>query len=232
MRFARELMLKHNVSEGDLADVHVRAAREEREEYARGAAYSTGTRGAAWEAVLAQTIADVVGSVGVYTDTHALKRSASGGALFGENGKPSYGTAWQFYGPAADVRDAVAMFAEWQVTIAAMARMKWGGALRGDGADYAKGFSFALYNKVRRMLEEERERVRAAADAKALVLSGQLTVMDRKRKLGAAWLREQGVTLSSARHASSARNGDAYRDGHSDGSRANISRNAPRRIGQ
>lgn len=242
LRFARALMLKHSVDE---SEIHAKAGTEERTTYTKEAEAGLGQRHSAWEGYLASAICELVGTVGSYRmHSHAPRRSETGSTLFGKDGRIEYGAAHVFYGPDSDVREARAMFREWSVLIASLARLKYGGALRGPGASYAAGFATSLFWKVRAIRNAE-TRLAAAQErkelavgspehAQALVLVSALPALERKKREGAAWLRANGVRLSSnGGRGASINDYGAYSAGQRDGSAATFARTSQaKRLGR
>lgn len=244
LRFARALMLKHQLSEADLADAHARAGRTEATEYGDTVVYGGGVGVVAWESTLARALVKLVGTIGYYREfakSDNLKRSASGATLFDKSGQPlRFKSLIKFYGPVVDVRDARDLFEEWSVTIAAMARLKFGGALRGEGAGYALGFSEALYERASKILEEEGRLLAQhqggailtpEEKSQALVLVSTVPAMQKLREGASAYLRGKGVRLVRGSGSSAGQGFGGARDaGRSDGSRANFSRNVQRKL--
>lgn len=232
MAFARQLMLEHNVSEADLTP-HERAARIERMDFAQSGVGTTGRNLSAWEMWLANTIQRVVGTVNHYVSGHEQRRDANGILQWFEDGNPMMQTTIMYYGPEDDVRDATQLFAEWSVTIAAMARMRFGGALKGAGRSYCEGFTRALSQKVSKAIEKEDLMIEEGKST-ALVLTGQRSMMVAKQDQGKKWLKDvAGISLQS--RGSGAGGGEhhsgAYDQGKKDGSAANLSRDRQRRLG-
>lgn len=236
LRFARRLMLQHNVSEADLGkpqDPHEAAAAAE---YAQHQTYTMGASLSTWEIILMNAIADLIGSVNHYRDSGvALRRTAAGTVEYDSRGQARKGSKVVFYGPAEDARDAGSMFDEWSHVIASMARLKFGGCFRGDGKAYAEGFAQGLKSNVVRIRQEERKEIAAApATGGALVLVRATDVMAAKKEFAVGWLKkEHGIRLKtgSSRRSVSAGNG-AYGAGLSDGRQAGFSRSRTLRIGR
>ncbi len=237
LRFARRLMLQHNISENELnatKDPHEIAAETE---YKRAQAYSEGVSLATWESQLAHAVARLIGSIGWYKSGAQDKRTEAGTIAFNpRTGKPTTATPVIFYGPACDVADAAEMFCEWQHVIHSMARLKFGGALRGDGAAYAQGFASALLSKVDAMAAQERQQIAQGTTTStggALVVRQGLALVAAKKAAAGEWLkREKGINLTTrARSGGADTRSGAYGAGRADGSRAEFSRARALRIG-
>jgi hypothetical protein len=240
LRFARRLMLAHSVEESDLAPVdgHERAADEE---YAQTDALLDSDKGARWEGHLAQVIARLVGSVHVYAGHGVQARTAGGALLFDGMGRTRTVKRYVFYGPKSDTETARDLFGEWRVTIAALARMHYGGVYRGPGRSYAEGFARGLDDKLRKAEVEERDLLRAhEADAltsgsdrnTALVLVRALPALRAKREKASTWLRNEcGIRLGRSGGGRGGRHhGDAHGHGRRDGAAANLSGSSQRRL--
>jgi hypothetical protein len=233
MRFARRLMLEHNIAEGDLetpSDPHEAAAREE---YMQAEAFTQSENFSTWEGILMSAVCLLIGTIGDYrTHQKATKKTPLGTVSFDEKGKPKVGTKVVFYGPAEDARDGAAIFEEWAHVIATMARLKFGGCFRGEGRSYAEGFAYALKKNMEAIQKEERKEIEYQSTSTALVLRNSLSLMEAKKKRGAEWLRkDQGIHL---RHSSGRGNHNdpgAFAAGCADGAKSNFSRARTLKIG-
>lgn len=234
MRFARRLMLEHNITENDLGqpcDPHEEAAKVE---YSAAYVYSQGAKLSLWEGFLAFAVEKLVGTVGCYhakSQGQVAKRTSIGTLAFDANGKTQLASVIRFYGPAEDVRDAVEIYNEWSHTIAAMARLRYGGALRGEGADYAKGFAGALQRKVAKLVEEEKLLI-AESGSRALVVRGAHDLIAAKRSRADDWLREEGVGRLAKGGRAHVDMSEAYRSGMADGDKADFSRQRALKLGR
>ena len=240
LKFARRLMMRHNLSEDDLSrDPHEQAADME---YRDGRAYSEGKSLSAWECILAWAVAGLVGSVKWYHERGPREVRLNDGirVLFGKDGKPREATPVVFYGPGDDVSDACNLFDEWREVIAAMARLRWGTALRKEGRDYAMGFTRALYQKVMEITKSERlisTNQQAVAllgeGCTAMMIHRKLDLQQAQQQKAEQWLRnERGIRLGRSGGArSGARNGNAYAAGQSDGKASKFTRVRTKRLG-
>ncbi|MEQ1830639.1 MAG: DUF2786 domain-containing protein [Pirellula sp.] len=123
LRMMQSLMLRHNLSRDDIgANENLDAL-----QFTRMACALSGRRSCAWEKSLAHYICDEILPM---TQWYS-----------GTNGNRSL--IW-FYGPVQDVRNAVSLFREMVVTIAAAAHLQFGGFSRGSGASYAEGYVSGL----------------------------------------------------------------------------------------
>lgn len=251
LRFARRLMLKHNIGEDDLKEeprgAHEIAADVEATEYGKDWTRTMGSRFTAWECDLVGAVCALVGTVKWYRG-HEETRRKRGTDIIEYNdvtGRPAKVRRIEIYGPAEDVRDALDLVAEWQETIVAMARMKHGGALRGAGKSYAEGFAFALKVKVAEMQKEElalignrNERLLALPSGEerssALVVANATSLMVAKRERAEQWLEDvagiklcRGPGIGSGSH-----NSGAFGDGMKDGKKAGFSHRRTPKLGR
>lgn len=247
IRFARRLMLQHNVREDQLEelDPHEAAAAAEREEYGQATATTEGSVTTNWESVLAAAVSRLVGSVGNYLANGTVPRRKADGTLeFNPvTGKPMIHRAFVFYGPAEDARDATVLYREWSAAIVALARMKYGGALKGPGRSYCDGFAQALWRKALAALREEQAlieafKARAAlpageTHASALVVVNGNASMVARRERADTWLRNtQGIRLSNrSRSGQGSHDSGAFAAGSEDGRRSDFSRTRRKKLG-
>jgi len=238
LRFARRLMLRHNVTQADLEeakDAHEIAADAEAVDYGRVAAFTLGANLSQWESTLAHSICQLVGTVQFYRESGKFARRTPHGTVDFSKGEPSTATRLQFYGPEEDARDATDLLNEWSHIIVSMARMKYGGAFKGSGREYAEAFTYALYQKVEKIRQEEKT---AIANEQKLLAAGETTrctalmvrnagaLMLAKKNKGTDWLaKECGIKLSKSSRSSGSTiyDGDARAAGRADGNKADFS---------
>lgn len=119
IRMMQNLMLRHNLSRQDLA-----ASDTDRQlALTRLACPVNGRRAMQWEKSLAHYV-----TTNVFPMTFWYVQSAGHRTLF------------FFYGPLKDVQNCIALFRELLVTIAAAAKLQYGGFSRGSGASYCEGY--------------------------------------------------------------------------------------------
>lgn len=247
LRLARREMLKHNLTEEDVAEEKARTPEEiaADTEYAQRDGYATGANLAAWEGQLGMVIADLVGTVGVYRNHAQARRTSHGTLVMDANGRTKRQARMTFYGPAEDVRDASELFEEWAEIIQAMAMMKFGGSKRGEGRSYAEGFVVGMRSKVQKIVREERKLIEERTDGTkalpgvhpgaattALVLVKQHSLIAAKKTHGEEWLREsEGIKLRKGSGGGGGRHhGNAFGEGKTDGAKANISHSRTKKI--
>lgn len=263
LRFARMLMQQHNLTEEQIrADerpktAHEAAAVAEATEYVQSTHAGQGSRLTAWEDTLARAVCSLIGTVQRYAGvTLSERRTPEGVLIFNPHtGQPVRAAGIVFYGPAEDVEAAKAMMHEWSLTIVAMARMKYGGALRGSGRSYCEGFAGELLVKVAKLLRTERETVESLDDGgrldmhrlasgtteqkaivlaerpAALALANASLVAAAKLERGSRWLEDvAGVKLvSRGRGSGGSHDPSAYGAGRRDGAKASDSLGYSRR---
>jgi hypothetical protein len=220
LRFARLEMEKHHLEAVDIDDhctadeIRMRAARMRPEDLEYGTAEFVCQRASlsTWESTLAAAIAVLAGSVEWYYES---------GIAYGTERRAMV----TFYGPIEDVEICTELMAEWSVTIAGMGRLRWGGCFRGEGRSYCEGFAAALYKQAdprecpEPMLDHQ-------SNERALTLVEAATQLaERKRHYATEWLRDvKGIRLSSRGSSQSGQHfADAYRQGRTDGNRAEFS---------
>jgi hypothetical protein len=246
MRFARRLMLQHNVSPEDMEeakDAHESAADAEQVQYGQVGVEGQTSGLTAWEGSLAWAVSLLVGTVKWYKAGTVPRKRANGTIEFdSDTGMPKTRSVIKFYGPVDDCRDAQQLMAEWSLAVVALARLKFGGALRGDGRSYCEGFCDALYHKMNDIKREEQKLIDAqkaqqqlpqgATRSTALMVMNGNQLMLAKQERAKKWLEEEaGIKLSSGGSSRvGSHNSDAYGAGQADGRSANFSHNRTKRL--
>lgn len=228
LRFARKLMLQHNIDESELKKTDTSKLA-----FAREMATTSGTNMSEWETWLASAIVELIGTIGCYRAGYVDRRDENGEIVWNNVlNKPQLNIQLCFYGPAQDAADAKMLWEEWTVIIVSLGRMKFGGALKGAGRSYCTGFARALLAKVREIKAEE---IRKAQEARAsggtgLMVINALALMADKKNAAKAWLaKEQQVRLQKrSTNRGSAHDPNAYHAGAADGQKANFSREQPK----
>ena len=119
LRMMQALMLRHNLSRDDIVDDD----NVDSVQFARIACPVNSRRACSWEKMLARYVTQQI-----FTTTQWY---------YGCKGPRTF---FWFYGPLADVKNAVALFREVLLTIATSAHLQFGGHSRGSGASYAEGY--------------------------------------------------------------------------------------------
>ena len=230
LRFARRLMLRAGLTEDDFKErsVHEIAADLE---YGDRQTTTTGAKMSQWESWLSTAIAQLVGSVGVYCKGKGVIRDENGLVKLDAKGRPKKGVQVIFYGPVVDAAEAVELFNEWALVIAAMGRARFGGVFRGEGRSYCEGFASALHEKLRKILKIEQTTAQLGeSDSTALSVIRGNALMIAKKTQGKRWLQTQGVQLRSRGGGGGEHHSGAFDSGRADGSRADFSRSKVKRI--
>lgn len=123
LRMMQNLMLRHNLTRDDIVDDD----NVDSVQFTRIACPVNGRRACNWEKMLASYVTQHI-----FPTTQWFSSSRGHRTFF-----------W-FYGPVADVRNAVALFREVLLTIATSAHLQFRGHTRGSGASYAEGYVLGL----------------------------------------------------------------------------------------
>lgn len=170
LRAIQAMMLQNNLTREDIREDD----NTDQVSFARISCYVNGTRAYAWESSLSMYVCEhVFTNVQVY--------SCRGGKR----------TTLTFYGPLDDVRNAIQLYRELLLTIAALAKQKYGGYTRGSGASYCEGYVAGL----------PREEAPAQAQSESSVVSATTLIQTRMLALKSSatqWLRDEcEITLQS-----------------------------------
>ncbi len=192
MRMASTMMLQHNIADADIQE----EVADNGNAFGRIAVFVNGLRCAAWEMSLAMYIAELFGNVFCFNDYGGRRGRAS------------------FYGPIDSVEQAADLFRELLIEIATLARLKYGGYAKGQGASYAEGFVAGL-----------RAILHGVNHSPAIIESSR-TLRARIERDANGWLKaECDITLVS--QSSSGRSGydpSAAAAGRVDGKARNVTR--------
>lgn len=239
VRHAKKLMDAHNLTEDDLG------SKEEKVQDIKSAKMAQqrvdiGGRFSEWELSLAWATCKIVGGVQFYLDRKkTYVRDDNDFIVTDAKGNPKRAVGYQFYGVAEDVMLAKQLFDELRVTILAMAKLRWGGAYRGDGRQYCEGFIRGINEAYREANQKEKDLAesskRIGCGTALAVIDGRKEIVQAKRNHGSFWLRHHaGIRLRSGGSGSGSGytdySGQAYRNGVSDGRRANTSVNRSKKI--
>ncbi|MFO1065441.1 MAG: DUF2786 domain-containing protein [Pirellulales bacterium] len=123
LRMMQDLMLRHNLNRRDITQDD----KADSVQFTRLACPVSGARACTWEVMLAAYITtEILPVVQWFRSSHKHR------------------TMFWFYGPWSDVRNAIELFREMLMTIAASAMLRYGGYARGSGASYAEGYVAGL----------------------------------------------------------------------------------------
>jgi hypothetical protein len=118
LRMMQAMMLRHNLSREDIG-----VQDNDGVQFARVSCLLNGRKSCGWEYLLAGYLCEHIFPMVQYYGSRSAHR-----------------TRFMFYGPCRDTQNAVELFRELLVTIAAAARLQYGGHSRGSGASYAEGY--------------------------------------------------------------------------------------------
>ena len=223
IRFARNLMDQHRLSESDLA-VEPADQKKSIDDAPKDRAFVTiGGKICSWEAQLGHAVSAIVGCP-FYTnsDKTRLARSRQGFIRFDAEGKPLQGKSIVFYGIAEDAWLAAELYEELRATILTLARLKWGGCYKGDGGRYCEGFVDGINSKIDR--QEQQERIAATnGDSSLILIERRNDLVLHAKKVSHNWLSTQGVRLGKDSARLGARgSSEAYGSGVADGKRSQV----------
>jgi len=263
LEYARTLMHRHGLSEDEVQVTDDPQSHDEVAavadalEYKQEHTQSIGSNLSNWEVTLIHAICELVGTVQWYRNGRTERRNPETGTLLFWKGKTVQAQRLTLYGPVEDVEDARELISEWQLTIVALARMKYGGALQGSGRNYAEGFASAVYSQVtamRRKEETEMERLAEGGDldlprlaegtdsaaivlrdrGSALALVNSVNLMTAKKEAGTKFLEDDcGIKLQKGGKRSYGGHYDpsARAAGRADGAKANVSHSRKPKLG-
>lgn len=194
MRFAAKLMATHHITQEEI-DAYRGSGHEKAALYDRMASdvvYSQKMRLANWEIALVRFVEKFVGSVQHYLNNSLVDLKGDNNLIvFGEDGKPLQRRAFVFYGPSEDVELATDLYVELSFEIACMARMRFGGSVKGSGGDYASGFVAGLSERLR----SQKALLASCSDSTALVVQSDKAIA-LKRETASQWLEKaKGIKL-------------------------------------
>lgn len=215
LRFAKQMMVLHHLSEDDLVLDQHNHAQAARKEYADVRSYSFGKKQTSWENSLAGFVMKFFGSVGCFTSPDETKKTKNNTIDFDPKGNTQTRCAFVFYGLEEEVYLANEMFESLAMTIYVLARVKYGTVLKKDGREYADGFVFGLFQK----LKEAENQIRLDQATTALIVRSDENA-SLKLKEAKNWLSERkNIRLSkkSKSFNKTTRNANAFQDGKEDG---------------
>ena len=229
VRFAQLIMMRNQLDEADIPENESDSPQDETTvDFARKYAQTVGVRLTDWETSLGSFVKDFVGSVGWYYHGNYARLNDHGMVKFRRDGDRERTTRIYYYGPEDDAKLATEIFGDLSLTVAAMARAKYGGAHRGSGREYAEGFVEGIREANRRVRKE----IESTSDGRALVVqTSKRNALVRKESQN--WLKEsEGINLGTgrARNHTNMRDGNARGAGRADGRQTQVSRGARPKI--
>jgi hypothetical protein len=119
LRMMQALLFQHNLSREDLSTDN----KSDHLQFSRLSCVLNGSRACLWEVALANYLCEEIFPLVQYYRSRVKKR-----------------TIFQFYGPRHDTLNAIELFRELLLTIAAAAQLRFRGYAKGSGASYAEGY--------------------------------------------------------------------------------------------
>jgi hypothetical protein len=223
MRFAARLMEQHQLSEEDvkLNKTDEKLLDLENQTFAELSGWMGGNKFCHWESEAASFACAFVGGVKWYY-VEKVRYKVNGIQKLFFDGKPMTKTKVTFYGIEEDVQLAFAVYNELIMTIAAMAKLKWGGVYRGPGRNYCEGFMDGLFGKWYDDQDTQKKIAKTSSSTALMVIDNRKLVVQRKAELATQWLEKRGMKLRSASKQQSYTNeyhAEARQEGRTDGQR-------------
>jgi hypothetical protein len=228
MRFAARLMEKHQLSEEDLSKVDEKLVDIEKAACDRATSYCMGaTTLGHWHNTAANFVCAFVGGVKWYYIRKAIHREG-GIVQLSRSGIPKYKAVITFYGIAEDVEIAKQVFDELQVTVIAMAKLRFGAVYRGSGRSYCEGFMSGVYSKWREDQDRQlklAQQPTTSSGTSLMVIDGRKALVSKKELRARHYAEEElGMVFGKGRSLHShGVDHSAYSEGRTDGSRYNVS---------
>lgn len=219
MALAAKLLDKHHLTEADVAVADPPLS--------YGKAYGVGNspRLTGWEQILSVAVARLFGTVQTYRPGKETMPIRVDGIIQMRGDKILRGQAYAFYGPDEDAREAAQLFTDWSRAVMTMATIRWGGAYKGDGAVYAKGFCESLLRGIAKARTAQMEsQAKPLIGTTAITLAGRFTQI---KEASAKWLSDdQGIPLKTRSLGNGYRAGSdaAYEEGLDHGKKAKMDR--------
>ena len=170
----QSLLLRHNLSREDLEGASGKSPLQ----LGKFTCALNGSRASNWEHSVAHYLCDEIFPLVQYFSTRKAKR-----------------TLFHFYGPHLDSSNCLELFRELIVTIAAAARLRFGGYTRGSGASYAEGYVQGLPRSRQQATQKTTGSDKTSDNAMTLMAARSLSVHRSARK----WLFDEcGIELENA----------------------------------
>jgi hypothetical protein len=170
LRAMQQLMLKNNLSREDVEDENT-----DQVHFTRMSCAVNSSRACQWEKELAAYLCDTI----VTTVQWYVARSG-------------HRTLFAFYGPREDVKVTIGLFRELLLSIAASARLNYGGHSRGSGASYAEGYVAGLPRFTSELTDDSNaastKNPAQAAGSESLVAASRALVLHKAAK---EWLAQE-----------------------------------------
>jgi len=242
LEFAQKMMAKYHLNESDIKEIDpltIDRVDVSKLNYTNIHSYTLGKNPCSWESYLAQFIKEYIGSIIVYQEhSPSVKKTKHGTVAFDSEGFQQVKTKVVFNGPENDVYLAQNLFDEIALTISALARMKYGSHLRGDGRAYGDGFVCSLMKQLnfskQQLLSTNKVPIN---NSTSLMVRAAHSLVKRKKLETTKYLKNQGIKLTNTQPSVINATSSAYADGQRDGkqfntqdSRKNYDRTNQRRL--
>ncbi len=227
MLLAEKAMQEYHLSMDDFSDDDTTETKVSEPEFDEVETRGYSVRIARWEAVLADAIEILIGSVGHYTTSRSEAMNAF----------QKQRDVWVFmwYGTTEDVRLASDLFHEWSAVISTMAMGRFDEVVRGPGNKYALGFTHSLHRHAKDQAVRRSSIPVPFSTALAVYGDNLSTALARKSIQATNWLADVRNIKLKSRPATRTRfnnhqDVDAYGQGTSDGSKADFSAERQRKL--
>lgn len=223
LHFAQKLMDQHNLSEEDLPDADNRLLEIEKAECGQFNAFTGSEKVAIWEKYLASFVSKFTNvPCFLHTKTDTVRKN--GLVQLGDDGNARRARRFVFYGITEDAQFATQLYEELQVTLATLARLKYGSVYRNSGRDYLEGFTEGLHSQLRQVQPQ-------TSSCTALVVKRN-EIVEAKQRRAVDFIRSKGVKLRRSTSKSGAtRHDDGAREsGRQDGANYKVSNERQKRL--
>lgn len=220
---AQRLMNRYHLTEEDLAhEPSDDYAKVDNADY-RKFACVLGKKIFRWESDLAQFVSRFTSVLG-YIDNEIIAKRVNGFIQMDQNGNVIQGKSFVFYGIAEEVMLASQLLDELRGLIGSMAIARFGSIYKGDGAAYAQGFVYGLFQKITnsKLLEKSAE-----TNSTGLVLIARRDdLIQYKAKKSEEWLEEENPDLKlkklARKQGTKTGSADAWNQGTVDGKNTEV----------
>lgn len=223
LNFAQKLMDQHNLSEEDLPDADNRLLEIERAECGQFNAFTGSEKVAMWERYLASFISKLTNVPNfLHHGTETVRKN--GLVQLGDDGNARRARRYVFYGITEDAQFATQLYEELQITLATLARLKYGSVYRNSGRDYCEGFTEGLHSQL--------EQVQEVPSACTALVVKRNEIVEAKQRRAAEFIESKGIRLrkKSQRSGATSRDYEARESGRNDGSNYTVSNVRHKRI--
>lgn len=233
MRFASKLMEQHQLTEEDvkLNKTDEKLLDLENQTIVEQSGWMGGNKFCHWESNAASFACAFVGGVKWYYNEQ-VRYVVNGVQQVFFDGKPMTKTKVTFYGIQEDVEIAFAVYNELIMTIASMAKLKWGGVYRGPGRNYCEGFMDGLVGKWYSDQDQQKKLASTSGSTALMVIDNRQLIVKRKTELATLWLEKKYSKIRNGSKRQSINrewHAEARAEGRNDGQRYTASKPTPKR---